>query len=310
MEGLAITGVTASGKSSAAVVLAERLGGEIISCDSMLVYRGCDIGTAKPTAVEMRGIPHHLIDIKDPSEQFTAADFASEAGRLTSGITKRGRLPIICGGTGLYLDAFLRGGIAGKSASSPERRAMLEAELKEYSAEHMHRRLEELDPAAAKKIHANNTVRVIRAIEIFEETGMTKTDLDAASPQMELKRDWKVFWLDFSSREYARKAIAARIEKMFSAGLAEETSRLRKEGVFESCSAAAAAIGYKELFPYLDGKETEEEAKKRLETATCRYLKRQETWFKKLPYATRIEADVEGRMKKACTLADEIAGML
>ena len=311
MTGIAVAGVTASGKSALAVELALRFSGEIISCDSMLVYRGADIGTAKPTKEERRGIPHHLIDIREANEPFSAGDFVREAEAAEREILSRGRIPILCGGTGLYLDSFLRGGYPEeKKEVPPDLFAALEAELAEKGAAAMHEKLRALDPAAAQRIHENNTRRVLRAIGLCLANEKTKTELDRLTPQGRTVRDYRVIALRFSSPEARAARIEARERAMFAAGLPAETAALRRRGFFDSCAAAAQAIGYKELFPYLDGEEGEEEAIARLAAATRRYAKRQQTWYASMPYVRWLFADENGKMKETARLADEAVALL
>lgn len=310
MTGIAVAGVTASGKSDLAAELAVRYGGEVISCDSMLVYRGCDIGTAKPSESEKRGVVHHLIDIFDPEVPFSAADFSALCERAEEDILRRGKMPVICGGTGLYLDCFLRGGLPDAGVKDDAVRARLESECEELGAEAMYGRLCSLDPEAAKGMHANNVRRVIRALEIIEVSGKTKTEVDRETPQRVCVKDYGVVVLDYSDRELRSAVIEARVRKMFDMGLAEETKRLRERGVFEKCAAAAQAIGYKELFLYLDGKESREEAVMRLTYATRRYAKRQTTWYAALPYVRHLYVDENGKRKDLGKLADEAARLL
>ncbi len=310
MTGIAVAGVTASGKSDLATELAVRHGGEVISCDSMLVYRGCDIGTAKPSEAEKRGVVHHLIDIFDPEEPFSAADYSALCEKTEAEILGRGNMPVICGGTGLYLDCFLRGGLPDAGVKDDAVRARLEAECAQIGAETMYRRLETLDPEAARSMHANNARRVIRALEIIEVSGKTKTEIDRETPQRVCVKDYGVIVLDYSDRELRSAVIEARVRKMFDMGLAEETEHLRARGVFEKCAAAAQAIGYKELFLYLDGKESREDAIMRLTYATRRYAKRQTTWYAALPYAKHLCVDENGKRKNLDKIADEAARLL
>lgn len=310
MTGIAVAGVTASGKSDLAVCLAKRHNGEVISCDSMLVYRGCDIGTAKPSIEEMGGIKHHLVDIFDPEVPFNAADFSALCEQAERDIQSRGKMPVICGGTGLYLDCFLRGGLPDEQPKNDDVRKRLEAELLAVGAEEMHRRLMSVDRESAEAVHFNNTRRVIRALEIFELTGKTKTELDKLSPQRVCTKDYGVVALDYENKELRSEMIERRVRKMFDMGLAEETARLREAGVFEKCAAAAQAIGYKELFLYLDGAESREDAIMRLTYATRRYAKRQTTWFKALPYAKVVYVDENGKKKTTEALAEEVESIL
>ncbi len=292
---LAIVGPTASGKTGLAVELAKRLNGEIISCDSMQLYRYMDVGTAKPTEEEKQGIPHHLMDFLDPTDPkgYSCADYARDAKAAVEDILSRGKLPIFCGGTGLYLDAFLRGG----SFEVTDVDLDLRRELTEYAdihgAEALHAMLRELDPEAAEATHPNNIKRVVRAIEICRTTGCTKSELDRRSREMESPYNALVMGLRYRNREGLYDRIERRVDIMLADGLVEETKRLRTMGVFESCPTAAQAIGYKELFPYLDGAATLAEVTETLKIATRHYAKRQITWFSAKPYVTWLDMDSE-----------------
>ena len=252
---LCVVGSTASGKTSLAVRLAEDLGGEIVSCDSMQIYKGMNIGTATPDAEERRGIPHHLMDFVDPTDPqgYSCADYVADARRAVEDIISRGKLPVLCGGTGLYLDAFLRGGSFEVTDSDSSLRAELCALAEREGVEALHAILRGLDPESAESIHPNNVKRVARAIEICRTTGRKKSDLDRESRQPESPYDATVLGLFYQERELLYDRINRRVDLMMSQGLLEETRRLREQGVFEICQTAAQAIGYKELFPYLDG---------------------------------------------------------
>ena len=296
---LAIVGPTASGKTGLSVELAKRLNGEVISCDSMQLYRYMDIGTAKPTEQEKQGIPHHLMDFLDPTDPkgYSCADYARDAKALVADILSRGKLPIFCGGTGLYLDAFLRGG----SFESTEVDLDLRRELTEYAetngAEALHAMLRELDPEAAEATHPNNIKRVVRAIEICRTTGCTKSELDRKSREVESPYNALVLGLRYQNREILYDRIHRRVDMMLSDGLVEETKKLREMGIFETCITAAQAIGYKELFPYLDGSSTLAEVTETLKLATRHYAKRQITWFSAKPYVTWLDMDGEQGIK-------------
>ncbi|MBQ8717276.1 MAG: tRNA (adenosine(37)-N6)-dimethylallyltransferase MiaA [Clostridia bacterium] len=304
-EILAVVGPTASGKSALALELCKRLGGEIVSCDSMQIYRGMDIGTAKPTAAEMREVPHHLIDIADPEEEFSVMDFVAAAERATEDILSRGRMPVFCGGTGLYLDAFLRGGVAETPGADPVLRAELNALADTCGAEHLHAMLKEVDPESADTVHPNNVRRVIRALEIYRATGIPKSEWDRRSLQMPSRYNATVLGLSYSDRELLYRRIEARVDQMLEEGLVEETRRLMERGVFEVSRTACAAIGYKELLPYLRGEQTLNEAVSELKTATRRYAKRQMTWFLAKPYVHWIEANDGNLVRKS----EEIVNM-
>lgn len=291
---VAVVGCTASGKTSLSVELARRFGGEIVSCDSMQIYRDMNIGTAKPDEVERGGIPHYLMDFVDPTDSlgYSCADYVTDARAVVEDILARGRLPILCGGTGLYLDAFLRGGTFEITDTDPALREELTALAKREGVDALHARLRELDPASAEIIHPNNVKRVIRAIEICRTTGRTKSELDIASRNVECPYDPLVIGLGYGCRELLYDRIDRRVDAMLAAGLVEETCRLRERGVFDICKTAAQAIGYKELFPYLDGVQTLDEAAAVLKMATRRYAKRQLTWFRAKPYVTWVSCDI------------------
>ena len=293
---LAVVGSTASGKTALAIALAKALDGEIVSCDSMQLYRHMDIGTAKPDAEEQAGIPHHMIDVLDPTDPrgYSVADYVRDAREAVDGILARGKLPILCGGTGLYLDAFLRGGSFEVTDTDPTLRAELQKIAVERGNEAVHAMLRELDPEAADAIHPNNVKRVIRAIEICRTTGKTKTELDRTSREVECPYDACVIGLRYTDRAVLYDRIDRRVDAMLAAGLVEETRRLRAMGVFEACPTAAQAIGYKELFPYLDGEVTLQDAAEVLKMATRRYAKRQITWFSAKEYVRWIDVDTDG----------------
>ena len=288
---LAVVGPTASGKSALAMALAERLSGEIISCDSMQIYRRMDIGTAKPTAADRATVRHHMIDIVEPTETFTCADYVAEASRAVEECASRGKLPIVCGGTGLYLDALLRGGDFAEGGADED----LRRELAEFAAqegnEALHAELRRIDPESADAIHPNNVKRVIRAIEIYRTTGVTKTELDRRSQEGGERYDATVIGLRYLDREVLWGRMDRRVDMMLEEGLLEETKRLLSEGIFAVNQTAAQAIGYKELLGYLRGEEDLNTAVKTLKTATRRYGKRQMTWFSAKPYVSWIDAD-------------------
>lgn len=290
-EILAIVGPTASGKSALALTLAERLGGEIVSCDSMQIYRGMDIGTAKPSAAERTAVRHHLIDIAAPDEAFSAVDYITAAGRAVEDILSRGRLPIFCGGTGLYLDAFLRGESVETPGADPVLREELQALARERGAEYLHAMLSECDPESAAAIHPNNLRRVIRALELYRTTGIPKSEWDRRSREVPARFSATVIGLSYQNRALLYERIDRRVDQMLAEGLLEETKALLTAGVFERSPTAAAAIGYKELLPYLAGEVSLDEAVADLKTATRRYAKRQMTWFSAKPYVKWLQVD-------------------
>ncbi len=293
---LAIVGPTAGGKSALAVSLAQRLGGEVLSCDSMQVYRGMDIGTAKPTPEEMGGIPHHLIDIADPHEPFSCAEYVAAAERAVAEVLARGRLPVFCGGTGLYLDRFLSGGME-EGDPDPELRRRLFAVAESEGAHALHERLRAVDPESAEAIHENNVKRVVRALEIYHTTGIPKSESDRRSQSRPARYNATVIGLHYADREPLYRRIDRRVEEMLAAGLLEETQRLNAMGVFACNRTAAQAIGYKELLPHLRGEEPLEAAAERLKLATRHYAKRQQTWFDAKAYVHPLEALFEGQVR-------------
>ena len=300
---LAVVGATASGKSALSMELAKRLNGEIVSCDSMQIYRHMDIGTAKPTEADRASIPHHLIDIADPKTDFSCAEYITAAAKAIAEIHARKNLPIICGGTGLYLDSLLRGGGFEESATAdPVLRESLFSYAKEHGNHALHERLRAVDPKSADAIHENNVKRVVRALEIYESTGLTKSELDRRSQEFESPYAATVIGLAYPDREVLYRRIDRRVDEMISEGLLEETARLESEGVFLSNSTAAQAIGYKELRRYLQGEQSLSEAIEDLKRATRHYAKRQITWFGAKPYVLWIPVEVNDT---AATLAEQ-----
>ena len=301
---LAVVGPTASGKTALSVALAERLGGEIVSCDSMQVYCGMDIGTAKPTAEERAGIPHYMIDVADPHIPYSAAEYVAAAQACISDIHSRGKLPILCGGTGMYLDSLLRGGFE-ETATDPALRQSLLDFAAQYGSHALHERLRAVDPVSADAIHENNVKRVVRAVERDESTGRTKTVSDRLSRTSVSPYRAAVIGLDYPDREILYERIARRVEQMLTDGLVEETRALEAAGVFATNATAAQAIGYKELLPYLRGDCTADEATATLITATRRYAKRQLTWFRAKQYVYWIPMMHDGSVRALSEVLDE-----
>ena len=285
----AIVGPTAGGKTALSVAVAKRSGGEIICLDSMQIYSGMEIGNAAPTDPEKQGVPHHLFGFADPRLPFSCADYAALAERVIEGINARGKLPILVGGTGLYLDSLLFG--CGDASAAPDTayREELFALAEREGNGALHEMLREKDPEAAAAIHPNNVKRVVRALEICRACG-TKSDYDRRS-RGKIRYDFCGVYLCFRDREALYRRIDKRVDTMLSLGLADEARRLLAEGALDTGTTASQAIGYKELLPYLRGEETSEEAAERLRSATRRYAKRQITWFSQKDYLTRLEAD-------------------
>ena len=281
---LAVVGPTASGKSALALRLAERFGGEIVSCDSMQVYRGMDIGTAKPTEAERARAPHHLIDIRDPDRPFSAADYGEEAARVAEEVLSRGRLPIFCGGTGLYLSAALSGRHDAAPPSDPALRAeLLSRTESEEGRRELYAELAALDPASAEATHPNNLRRVVRALEIYRLTGKTKSAFDLESKRKAARFDCLTLGLDFPDRVDLYERIDRRVDLMMEAGLFSEARSLWEKGYLAPGTTAGQAIGYRQFLPCFSGDLTPEEAAEEIKRATRRYAKRQLTWFRAQP---------------------------
>ena len=263
--------------------LCKDLNGELISCDSMQIYRGMDIGTAKPTKKDMAEVPHHLIDICDPDVDFSAAAFAELAKKAIEDVYSRGKTPILCGGTGLYLDSVLRGVDFGDMEPDLAYRAELLEYAEKEGAEALHARLREIDPEAAEAIHPNNVKRVARALEICKLSGMTKTEWDKNAIRGESPYNACIIALDYKNRDNLYIRIHMRVDEMFAMGLEEEARALLAKGYLAPETTAGGAIGYKELLGYLNGEMTKEEAADAIKTATRHYAKRQLTWLRRNP---------------------------
>ncbi len=287
----AIIGPTASGKTALSIALAKKYNGEIICCDSMQIYREMNIGTAKPTPHETEGVPHHLFDFVDPCISYSCADYVADARAKIDEIVSNGKLPIICGGTGLYLDSLLRQGYFEDIETLPEYREELQRLAIDEGNEKVHALLREVDPESADAIHPNNLKRVIRALEIYKSSGVPKSELDKRSVEGDSPYDALVIGLRFIDRQALYARINRRVDIMIEQGLEDETRRLIANGVFDSNGTAAQAIGYKELLGYINGEMTLPEAIDALKTASRRYAKRQMTWFGAKEYVHWIDVD-------------------
>lgn len=283
-----ITGPTATGKTKLGVLLAKELGGEIISADSMQLYRRMDIGTAKPTPEEMQGVPHHLIDVAEPSESWSAAKFVDAAAAACRDILSRGKLPIVVGGTGLYIDSLVQGRSFGAVDESGETRRELEERYDEIGGAAMLRELAQLDPERAAKLHARDKKRVVRAYEVYLLTGKTITELDAESRLKPPDFDAAYIILGWASREEMYAHIDARVDEMVERGLFEEVESLLAGGLSPG-STAMQAIGYKEAAAALRGECSRTEAIETIKRETRRYAKRQLTWLRRREGALRID---------------------
>lgn len=275
---LCVVGPTASGKTDYAVELALKCGGEVVSCDSMQIYKHMDIGTAKPTADEMKGVKHHMIDIIEPNESFSVARFSEMARECIDDILLRGKTPVLCGGTGLNFDSTINNINFIQMDTDEEYRKDLESAAKVFGNEYVYKILKRVDEESAESIHPNNLKRVIRALEIYKTTGKKKSELDKeqlSEPLYEpeitgLMRD----------REVLYDRINKRVDIMMEKGLVDEVSDLIKIGI-DTDATSMQAIGYKEIIEYLDGKTSLSDAVDKIKRESRRYAKRQLTWFKR-----------------------------
>ena len=293
---IVVLGPTATGKTDLAIHLARRFGGEIISADSMQIYRGLDIGTAKATVQEQQAAPHHLIDICDPQQRFSVADYLTLAREKITEIAGRGAVPIIAGGTGLYISSLIEGIRFLDEPADDGLRARLAQQARELGGEEMYRRLEALDPQAAAAIHPHNEKRVLRALELYEKTGRTITSQREQSRAQEAPYNPLLLGLNFESREQLYQRIGLRIDRMLGQGVLEEARRVYENR--DGWITAAQAIGYKEFFPYFEGTATLEACVNKLKQATRNYAKRQLTWFRRMERVNWCDA--------LCPDADEL----
>ena len=276
---LCIVGPTASGKTRLAVELAKALDGEVLSCDSMQVYRRMDVGTAKPTLSERQGIPHHMMDVAEPWEAFSAGKFVELADPILADILDRGKTAILAGGTGLYMDALIRGSGFAPLPQTGVRQA-LEERARREGMEPLLRELGQVDPASARRIHPADEKRIIRALEVYLETGETITAHNEKTRTIPNKYDPIYLGLDYKDRQVLYRRIDRRVEEMVKAGLWDEVEALLASGVPEKATAMQA-IGYKEPMAALRGEITRQEAVEEIQRSSRRYAKRQLTWFRR-----------------------------
>ena len=298
-ELIVIAGPTASGKTACAVELCGRIGGEVISADSMQIYRGMDVLSAKPTAAEMRGIPHHMIGIADPAEKFSAPRYRDLAKRAIADVIARGKRAVLCGGTGLYINAVTRPMEFSEKCDEALRKELMAIADAPGGRRRLHDMLRQIDPEAAEKLHENDVRRVSRAIEVYRLTGRTQSAQARLDAQREGDYDETLFVLRWPREELYRR-IDARVDDMLRAGLVEEVRRLHADE--RSHPTALQAIGYKEIAAALDGKLGMDEAVALVKQLSRNYAKKQMTWFQRDPRALWIDA--QGRT--AAQLADEI----
>ena len=277
---LVICGPTASGKTALAAALAQRFGGEVVSADSMQVYRRMDIGTAKPTRAEMGGVPHHMLDVADPEENYSVARYVQDAIPIVDGILARGRLPILAGGTGLYIDNLVAGRQFAPFEADSGLRQTLQARARAEGLPALRAQLEQTDPEAARRIHPNDEKRIIRALEVYLSTGKTISQHDRESRQLPNRYTPLTIALNFQERPHLWERIDRRVDEMMERGLEEEVQRLLASGVPPTCTAMQA-IGYKELAAViLEGRPASEGAQE-VKLRSRQYAKRQLTWFRR-----------------------------
>lgn len=278
---ITIAGPTASGKTALSIQLAKEIDGEIVSCDSMQVYKDMDIGTAKPTREEQAGIPHHMLSVAEPWEDFSVSRYCAMADPIVEDILRRGKSPIIVGGTGLYMDALIRGN-AFAPCPSTGRREELEALAASQGIEAVIEKLREVDPESAARLHPSDQKRIIRAMEVYLETGMTITEHNRKTQEIPPKYQPIRFALTDRQRQTLYDRIDRRVDAMVEAGLMGEIQGLLARGIPEKCTAMQA-IGYKEFVAALHGESTLEEAAQQVKQSSRRYAKRQLTWFRRNP---------------------------
>ena len=302
---LCVVGPTACGKTKMGVLLAKRFQGEVVSIDSMQIYRGMTIGTAAPTAAEMDGVPHHMVAVAGPGENWSVARFAAEADRCVQDILARGRLPVLVGGTGLYLDAVVSGRTFAPGASGGAVRRELERELEAGGIEPLLAQLRQADPESAGRLHPSDTKRILRALEVYRETGETISRHNEETRALPEKYDPVYIGLAFRDREDMKRMIDRRVDRMMAGGLPEEVRALRDAGIPLS-STALQAIGYKELLPALDGVLTLEAAAEEIKLRSRQYAKRQLTWLRRNPDIHWILWEKERNFAAALQIATEI----
>ena len=298
----AVVGATASGKTALAVELARRLNGEVISADSMQIYRGLSVATAKPTAEETRGIPHHLIDFVPLDEEFSVAQFCQLGHEAIAGIISRGRLPIVCGGTGLYVDSLLNNIIFADIPSDDALRDRLNGEFDGGGGEALLERLRKADPETAEKLSSADRKRIVRGLEVYELSGTPLSEFNRRSRAFPDRYRSCVIGIGYLDRQKLYDRINLRVDLMLQAGLLDEVKRFYAENTGKT---AVQAIGCKELLPYLRGEQTLDEAVEKLKMETRRFAKRQLTWFRRNDKIIWIYADQCDSWEELATRAEK-----
>ena len=300
-----VVGPTASGKTKMGVELAKRFRGEVVSVDSMQIYRGMTVGTAAPTAEEMDGVPHHMIAVADPSESWSVARFTEAADGCIQEILSRGKLPILVGGTGLYLDALVRGNTFAPGSQSGEIRHQLQKRLETEGAQALLDELRTIDPEAAEKLHLRDEKRILRALEVWQETGKTITEHNRETQLLPPKYDAVYIGLDFEDRADLRARIDKRVDIMVELGLLEEVKALLSSGIARDATALQA-IGYKQFLAVEEGRATVAEAVEEVKLRSRQYAKRQLTWLRKNPAIHWILWEKDRDFEKAMQISTEI----
>ena len=301
---ICIAGPTASGKTALAVELAKELNGEVVSCDSMQVYRRMDIGTAKPTREEMQGIPHHMIDVAEPDEDFSVSRYCDMASPIVDDIVARGKTAISAGGTGLYMDSLIRGNAFAPCPATGVREK-LEAQADAEGMQAMLRWLQSVDPDSAARLHLSDRKRILRALEVYLETGETITEHNRKTQQRPPKYSPLWLGLDFADRGELYRRIDGRVDAMLKMGLMEEIRELLASGIPAKCTAMQA-IGYKEFVNALNGEETVEAAAEEVKKSSRHYAKRQLTWFRRNPRLHWLTRQAGQKNEEILTAARQI----
>ena len=275
---IVICGPTASGKTALSIELAKKVNGEIISADSMQIYKDMDIGTAKPTMEEMQGIKHYLLDFVSPDKRYSVADYQKEAKKTIKEILAKGKTPIVVGGTGLYVDSLIYEIQYPNIEFDEEYRKKLEQIAEKEGLEKLYEKAIKIDEEAMKKISPNDKKRIIRVLEIYHATGKTKTEQEIESRKKPVEYDYKVYAINWD-RQVLYERINKRVDIMIEQGLIEEVKKIKQK--YKTFPTAMQGLGYKEVVEYLEGKCTKEEMIKKIKLETRRYAKRQLTWFRK-----------------------------
>ena len=300
-----VVGPTASGKTKMGVALAKAFNGEVVSVDSMQIYRGMTVGTAAPTAEEMEGVPHHMIAVADPSESWSVARFVAMADDCVQDILRRGKLPVLVGGTGLYLDALVRGNSFAEGCAGTEVREALQKRMAQEGAAVLLEELRAIDPDAAAKLHLKDEKRILRALEVWQETGKTITEHNRETQAVPSRYEAVYIGLDFENRDDLRARIDRRVDIMVENGLLEEVRELLSSGIPRTATALQA-IGYKQFLAVEEGRATVKEAVEEVKLRSRQYAKRQLTWLRRNEAIHWLRWGKEPNFQEALQKATEI----